>query len=169
MLLLSKLTKRLTILLLLTGILSACGFHLRQGVALPENLQATSLQGVSEFSVLNLAFKRTFNSAGYSLVGASEAQSVLKVNKNTFSRRVLSVNSNGDPNEYELTYHLDVVLLDNKNKEILPEQSISLFRSYRYNPDIRLAKEAEENRLKKNMINDAVRQVMRRISIALKK
>ena len=168
MLLLSKNIQRITVLLLLSGILSACGFHLRQGVALPENLQATSLQGVSEFSDLSLAFKRNFNSAGYSLVEASAAQSVLKITQNKFSRRVLSVNSNGDPNEYELTYHLKAVLLDDKNKEIMPEQSISLFRSYRYNPDIRLAKEAEEERLRKNMINDAVRQVMRRIGIALK-
>lgn len=163
------LSKRLISLLLITGLLSACGFHLRQGVELPENFRATALQGVSEYSELALAFKRSFYSAGNELVEKSEAQSILNITKNTFSRRVLSVDRNGNPSEYELTYQLSATLLDSDNKEIMPEQSIRLFRSYRYNPDIRLAKEAEESRLKSNMINDAVRQIMRRISVVLKK
>ena len=150
-------------------LLSACGFHLREDVALPESMQTTALQGVAEFSELDLAFKRNFNRAGYALVETSGAQSILKVNKNKFSRRVLSVNSAGDPNEYELTYQLSAVLVDAANKEIMPPQSIRLYRSYRYDSDVRLAKDAEESHIKKTMMNDAVRQILHRMSVTLRK
>lgn len=165
---LNKLTVHPGVLLLITVLLSGCGFHLRESVELSENLQATALQGVTEFSDLDLAFKSNFNRAGYALVDIDSAQTLLKVNKNRFSRRVLSVNSAGNPNEYELTYQLSVVLIDTENKEIMSPQGIRLYRSYGYNPDVRLAKDAEENQIKINMINDAVRQVMHRISVALK-
>jgi LPS-assembly lipoprotein len=164
-----KLTGYLIVALLITGMLSACGFHLRGSVALPQGLQSTAVQGVTEYSELDLALKRAFRHGGYPLTTLENAATTLKVNKNSFSRRVLSVNSAGNPNEYELSYFLQFELLDKNKQEILPQQTISLFRSYRYNPDVRLAKEAEENRLQKNMVNDAVKQLIRRISIAMKK
>lgn len=165
---LSKQITRFITVLCISGLLSACGFHLRESVAFPEKLQAAAIHGVTEFSELDLAFRKAFHKAGYALVTRDTAQTILKVNTNKFSRRVLSVNSTGDPNEYELTYLLEVAVLDNDNKQVMPEQTIKLFRGYRYNPNIRLAKDAEEARLKTNMINDAVRQVLHRIGTVLK-
>jgi LPS-assembly lipoprotein len=166
--LLNNQTYRVATILLLTGLLSACGFHLRESTTLPEKLQATALQGVAEFSDLDMAFKRSFRRAGYALVEQESAQTIIKINKNKFERRVLSVNASGDPNEYELSYNLKVTLLDSQGRELLPQQSIRQFRSYGYSPDIRLAKDAEELQLKKSMINDAVRQIMHRINVKMK-
>ena len=149
--------------------LSACGFHLRERSAVPETLQATALTGVSEYSELDLAFKHYFHRAGYTLIEKDKAQTILKVSKEKFTRRVLSVNVNGDPNEYELKYQLTVSLLDNDNKEIMPPQTVTLYRSYGFNPDVRLAKEAEETHLRKMMIADAVKEIMHRASVVLNK
>lgn len=160
---------RSVLLLLFAGLLSACGFHLRESVTLPESFQSTAILGVTEFSDLDMALKRNFSFAGISLQEKENAQVLLKVTKNAFSRKVLSVDTAGNANEYELGYRLTFSLLDSNKKEILPANTIRLFRTYHFNPDVRLAKEAEEKYLKKSMVNDAARQVMRRISIALKK
>lgn len=149
--------------------LSACGFHLRERAALPETLQATALTGVSEYSELDQAFKQYFYRAGYTLIEKENAQTILKVRKEKFARRVLSVNVNGDPNEYELNYQLTVSLVDNDNKEMMPAQTVTQYRSYGFNPDVRLSKEAEETYLRKMMINDAVKEIMHRVSVVLKK
>lgn len=141
---------------------------MRESAALPEKLQATALQGVAEFSDLDMAFKRSFRQAGYTLVGQESAQTIIQVNENKFERRVLSVNASGDPNEYELSYNLKVTLLDNQGRELLPQQSVRQFRSYAYSPDIRLAKDAEELQVKRLIINDAVRQIMHRLNVKMK-
>ena len=153
----------------LTFLLSGCGFHLRESVSLPESLQATAVQGVSEYSNLDLSLKRAFSQAGYPLITAGNASVVLVVMKNVISRRVLSVNTAGVANEYELKYLLRFKLMDSESKQLVPEQTITLYRSYRYNPDVVLAKTAEEERLQIDMTEQAVKQLVRRISAKLKK
>lgn len=155
---------KLMLMINLALVLNACGFHLRESVALPENLQATAVQGVSEYSNLDLSLKRAFRQAGHPLTTLASASAVLQVTKNIFTRRVLSVNSNGVANEYELKYTLGFKLLDTGNNPLLPEQTITLYRSYRYDPDIALAKAAEEERLQKAMTDYAVKQLLRRLS-----
>jgi len=155
---------RLITLGYLTLLLSACGFHLRESVLLPENLQATAVQGVSEYSNLDLSLKRAFRQAGYPLTTPSNASAILVVTKNAVSRRVLSVNAAGVANEYELKYTLQLKLLDTDQKELVPPQTITVYRSYHYDPDIVLSKAAEEERLQKDMTDYAVKQLIRRIS-----
>lgn len=155
---------RLIIIGYLTLLLSACGFHLRESVSLPESLQATAVQGVSEYSNLDLSLKRAFRQAGYPLTTVGNASAILVVTQNVVSRRVLSVNATGVANEYELKYTLGFKLMDSEKNQLMPEQTITLYRSYRYNPDIVLAKTAEEERLQKDMTDYAVKQLIRRIS-----
>ncbi|MEJ2140864.1 MAG: LPS assembly lipoprotein LptE [Gammaproteobacteria bacterium] len=166
---LSKHLTRFGIAVLLTGLLSSCGFHLRETPEFSEKLQATALQGVPEFSELDLAFKRYFSREGYTLIVKENAQAIIKVTKDKFTRRVLSVNINGDPNEYELNYQLKVLLVDINDKEIMPPQSVTQYRSYGFDPDLRLAKGAEEAHLKKTMVDAAVKEIMHRISVVLRK
>jgi len=144
--------------------LSACGFHLREAATLPVQLQALSVQGVEAYSVLDLSLKQGFYQAGYPLTTKANASAFLVIEKNTTKQRVLSINSVGVANEYELKYHLQFRLVDTENKTLLPQQTITAYRSYRYNPDIVLAKKSEEQRLRKAMTEYAVQQVIRRIS-----
>lgn len=160
---------RLIVISYLSLGLSACGFHLRSEAELPEQLQATSVQGVTEYSNLDLSLKRAFRQTGYPLTTVSNASAILVVMQNEISRRVLSVNSAGIVNEYELNYTLRYKLIGSEKNQLIPEQTISLYRSYRYNPDTVLTKAAEEERLQKDMIEVAVKQLMRRISMKLKK
>jgi LPS-assembly lipoprotein len=143
--------------------LSGCGFHLRESVTLPGFLQATAVQGVTEYSDLDLSLKRAFRQAGYPLTTAEQASSILVITRNRISRRVLSINSEGVANEYELKYMLRFKLLDNEKQVRMPEQTVTLYRSYRYDPDNVLAKAAEEERLKRTMTEMAVDQLIRRI------
>ena len=142
---------------------------MRESVSLPERLQATAVQGANEYSNLGLSLKRAFRQAGYPLTTPGNASAILVITKNTVSRRVLSVTTAGVANEYELKYLLRFKLMDSENKQLMPEQTITLYRSYRYDPDIVLAKAAEEERLQKDMTEVAVKQLMRRISTKLTK
>jgi outer membrane lipopolysaccharide assembly protein LptE/RlpB len=65
--LLSKQIHRFTLVLLAASLLSACGFHLRKTIVLPESLQSTAVLGVTEYSDLYLAIKNNFSFAGVSL------------------------------------------------------------------------------------------------------
>jgi LPS-assembly lipoprotein len=158
------------LLLLLTATVSACGFHLRQPVPVPTVLKETRIIGVAEFAPLSLQLKKVLTSAGSNVLAATaKAASTINISNEQYTRRVLSVDAQGRVAEYELNYSFSFNVSDAAGALLVQTQKIELSRDYRFDPNNVLAKDTEEAQIRKDMIDFAVRQLMRRIDAQFKR
>jgi LPS-assembly lipoprotein len=150
------------------ALIAGCGFRLRGSIELPAELTKVAIEGTRPNGELGVALRNGLARVGGQVVDSAEfAQSVLVITQDSSSRRVLSVDSIGQANEYELAYTLGFRLDDPDGTNRVVQQSINLRRQYRYNPDQTLAKADEEVRLVREMREDAVRQMLRRLKAGL--
>ena len=149
-------------------VLSGCGFQLRGSIELPEELSEVALEGTRPNGELGVAVRNGFSRVGGQVVDSkTRAQSVLIITQDSSSRRVLSVDSIGQANEYELAYTLGFRLDDPNGVNRVVQQSINLRRQFRFDPDLTLAKADEEARLVREMRQDAVRQMLQRLKAGI--
>ena len=79
-----------------------------------------------------------------------------------FNKNIISISSTGDVKEYELDL-LFTYMFRNSNDEII-EQTIQINRVMTYDYTFDLSKEAEENLIRKSMINEAISQLHNRLA-----
>jgi LPS-assembly lipoprotein len=152
--------------LLLTGVLSACGFRLR-GAADTDLQFKTVYLGLPENSALGSDLRRYIRSTGNAEVvnDPKQADAIVEVvQPERRERVVLSLNAAGQPIEYTLWYRFSFRVRDNKDHELLPPTAIALKRDLTFNAAIALAKEAEAEALYRDMQSDLAQQVMRRLA-----
>mgnify|MGYP003863238727 FL=1 len=151
-------------------LLTACGYHLRGAIQLPEALQKIYVRGAS--AELTNAIARTFRSASGELVAtAAEAGMILNVINEDYQRRTISIDSSGYSNEYDLVYRLTFDLLDNQGAVLISAQTIEVSKSYfnEQSSNTVLSKGNEEAVLRKELYSLAVRSVIDRARAELKK
>ena len=158
---------RLSIMVILSCTLAACGFHLR-GEA---NFRFTSIyvNGASA-PPLTAELKRALAETGNAHVveSAKDAQVVLDITRVADDKEVLSLSAAGGVLEYQLTKRVDFRVHGPDGAQWLPPGEITLRRSYSYSESEVLAREAQEQRLLKEMQSDAVQQLIRRLQAARK-
>ena len=79
-----------------------------------------------------------------------------------FNKNIISISSIGDVKEYELDL-LFTYMFRTPNDEII-EQTIQINRVMTYDYTFDLSKEAEENLIRKSMINEAISQLHNRLA-----
>ena len=157
------------LVILITTLLSSCGFHLRGSSELPATIQHAVIDNVPRYSEVGIAIKQQLEASGAKVHSNSDVDTVhFIVRHNEFFKRVLSVDASGRANEYELTYQFSLRVVDAKGALLVNERLINLNRNYIYDINSALAKSDEEASIKSQMIALAVRQAMRRIGIKLK-
>jgi len=159
-----------SVVFMLMLLLTACGYHLRGAIQLPEALQKIYVRGAS--AELTNAIARTFRSASGELVAtAAEAGMILNVINEDYQRRTISIDSSGYSNEYDLVYRLTFDLLDNQGAVLISAQSIEVSKSYfnEQSSNTVLSKGNEEAVLRKELYSQAVRSVIDRARAELKK
>jgi LPS-assembly lipoprotein len=145
--------------------LAGCGFELRGTAELPfETLYVPSTGGIG------LDIKRNIRAGTRTQVvdDPKGAQAVLEFTQEAREKIILSLNSAGRVNEFELRYRVGFRLHDGKGGEYLPASTLQLTRAVTYDDAIILAKEAEEQQLYRDMQFDMVQLVMRRLAAAQK-
>ena len=175
---------KLTFVFLLSFLITSCGFHLRGSQDLSAVLPEVQIQGISKHGELGRELTRALTSAKVNVLDESEI--LLSVTRDSFSKRVLSLDSTtGRANQYELSYQLSFSLVKRvKSEEVDPEnvnpdakqklvdliasQSITEKREYLFDEDLVLAKADEETRLKNDMRQAAMLQLVRRLMFSLK-
>ena len=164
----------ITILFLFSSFIISCGFHLRGSQDLSAVLPEVQIQGESEHSELGRELIRILTESKVKVL--DESDTVLTITRNTLSKRVLSLDSAGRANQYELSYQLNFSLVKKVQSEdkqtlvdLIPAQSIQEKREYLFDANLVLAKADEENQLNNDMRQKAILQLMRRLNFALKK
>ena len=148
------------ILLIATLLLAACGFQLRGQVPLP--FESLYVSGTSQFAnqvargvVAGTQTRITEN--------AGDAQVTLQIISEQRERSILSLSSGGRVRELQLRYHVVYRLYDQNRKEHIPRTEIVVKRDLSYNDTEVIAKEQEVGLLYRDMQNDAVQQLVRRL------
>lgn len=146
-------------------LLSGCGFHLRGPQALDF---ATVHINVPEQSEFGAQLRRLVATTGTTRVeeDAAKAEARLQILANDRGREILSLTGTGKVREYQLVQALRFQLLDRAGKALIPPTSLSARREYTFDDSQVLGKEQEEALLYRDMQNDLVQQLMRRLAAA---
>jgi LPS-assembly lipoprotein len=146
-------------------LLSACGFHLRGAYSLPFD---TLYINQPESSELRAVIKRNVEASTQTrVVGeAGEAQAVLNIVSDAPIKKILSLNSAGRVREYQLTRTFVFRVANPKGSDYVPQSSIVISREMTFDDAAVLSKEAEEVLLWRDIQNDLVQQLLRRLATA---
>ena len=157
-----------TFLLITVLFISACGYHLRGSIDLPEELKRIYMQGAS--GQLNKIMQKTLKSSGGKLVDkVQQAGIVVAVVKEKMDRRVLSLSSTGRANEYQIIYTLNFNLLDAEGNSLTELQHLEINRDYFNDQEQILAKNIEEQIIRDEIYRKAVQSIISRSRIALER
>lgn len=152
--------------LLLSAVLSGCGFELRGAAILPPELGKLH---VSADQVLRNDVAIFLEGSNTQLVSARpEANVILTMSALRSDRRVLSVDpSTGHEREFELSYSLDVVATGPQGRIMIKPQTLSVQRDYVFDQSALIGSGQEEAVLRNEMRRDLVQQVLYRLRAAV--
>lgn len=152
------------LVLMLSALLSACGFHLRGDTPL-----AFKSAYVSGSTVINVPLKKHLSKQGVTVLDNAEtAELQVELIKEENERRILSLNGSGAVSEYEFYYRVHYRTKLSSDELWSTPLTMEARRDLTYKDADVLAKQAEEKLLVKDMRTEVLNGVVRRIS-ALKK
>ena len=151
--------------LLVSGLMiQACGFKLRGNVAISTDLapvQISDLGGVSQIAPL---LREAMLGQGIAVVQEStQANAIVNLMTERFDRKVLTVSSAGQVQEYALTYSVVFFVNSNDGTELLKKSSVYVERVLRFDEAALSARAAEAGALNTSMLQDATRQILRQM------
>jgi len=152
--------KKLSILGLIL-IISACGFQLRGDIQ--ANFDSISISGGS--SNFNKTLQRKFRQAGITIKSASNAEKIVEIIENKFTKTILTLTGTGLVSEYKLDY---MVSYRFKSKDGPWNQPLTIeaSRTYTYDDSDILAKDEEEKRLLSGMEDQLIKTMATQISLS---
>lgn len=151
---------------LLAAVLAGCGFHLRGSgsAGLPYKTIYISLPETAEVSIWLQRYIRS--TGGTEIVAdAKSAEAIFQQVGDSRQKTILSVNAQGRVRGYRLQLNYIFRVVNPKGQVLVPDNEISLSRDITYDDSNVLAKDLEENLLWRDMNNDLVNQILRRLSI----
>ena len=156
---------RRLLLVVMTLLLTACGFQLRGAYTLPFD---TLHIGLSDTSELYAQLKRNIEATTQTrIVGdAKSAQAILTITGDVPVKNVLSLSSAGQVREFELVRTFSFRVHDPANRDLMPPGRIVIRRDITYSDAQVLSKESEEALLWRDIQNDLVQQLLRRLATA---
>jgi LPS-assembly lipoprotein len=147
-------------------LVAGCGFKLRGARQMP--FESIYL-GMSPYAELTAALRRQIRANGDTVIAerAEDAQVRLDVLADRKEKVILALNTQGKVREYQLRHRFIFRLVDVKTgQEALPASEVYLYRDLAFDDTQLLAKEQEEILLYRDMLNDLVQQLLRRLSAA---
>ena len=148
---------------LLALVLSACGFQLRGSYHLPwETLHV----GLPENSELYYQIKRSIESGSPTRIttDAKQASASLVILRNEQHKSILTLSAKGLVREFQLTRTFMYRVQDASGKELIPTSQIILQRYMTFDDERIFAKEAEEAMIWREIQQDLVQQLLRRLA-----
>jgi LPS-assembly lipoprotein len=156
--------RRLVWVLLVSTALGACGFKLRTSQALPFATIAVTPEkaaGVAGDMARYLGDRVRPVAPG---AAGEPPEVILDILQETREKLVVGVNASGQVREYELRMRINFRLRSSKGDDLIAPSVIEQHRSISFNESAVLAKEAEEVLLYRDMQNDIVQQLLRRLA-----
>lgn len=153
---------RTLIALLCTLLIAGCGFQLRGTASLPFDTLYVQAPVGSQFAQ---QFKRvvTYGSNTKIVDDPKAAEATLILVGELREKNILSLSGAGRVREFQLRYRMTYRMINKATVETIPATEIALTRDFSFNDQETLSKESEEALLFRDMQNDAVQQLVRRL------
>ncbi len=150
----------------LAALVAGCGFKLRGsgGALLPYNTFHIALPENSEVGIW---LRRYIEGSGSTklVANAKDAEGVFQQLYDNRQKAILSLNAQGLVREYRLEMRYGFRIINNKGQELVPANEVTLSRDITFNDSSVLAKDQEEAFLWRDLNNDLVNQILRRLSM----
>jgi len=156
---------RIALALLLAAIVAGCGFQLR---GTNSNLPYKTLYiALPETADVRIWLQRYIRATGQTTLVDSpkDADAVFQQLQDGRIKTILSVNAQGRVTEYRLQLDYRFRVVDAKGRELVAPNDINLSRDITFSDSNILAKDLEEGLLWRDMNNDLVSQIVRRLSL----
>ena len=146
---------------------ASCGFHLRGEASYNFDTVYVNATGSPPIGV---ALRRALAGSGSAKVieDPKTAQVVVDIPLVVDDKEVLSLSSSGAVREYQLVKRVSFRVHDPDGNDWLPAGEITVRRAYTFNESEVLARDAQEQRLLREMQQDVVLQLVRRLQAARK-
>jgi LPS-assembly lipoprotein len=151
---------RLTFGVALCAMLASCGFQLRGQATLP--FQSMFISG-SPSVATQIARAVRAGSKTRIVNNAKEADVTLELLSEARERTILSLSSSGRVRELQIRYRIAFRVYDKTGREYIAPSEVVIKRDLIYSDSDVLGKEQEELLLYRDMQNDAVQQIIRRL------
>ena len=150
----------------LTAVLTACGFELRKA---PEMAFHTVYTNIPDNSLFGQQLKRNLKANDQLEIitdvrEIERAQVIFELIQELQEKVVLSKSSTGTVREYLLRSRVRFKLRTRDGYELIPDTELVQERDISFSETAALSKESEEQLLYKDMRNDLVQQVLRRLA-----
>lgn len=145
-------------------VMAGCGFQLRGQPPLP--FDSVYVEAATGSFLQPLLAQNLRLNGKHVLPSAEGAQVVIRIDQEMRSKQILSLSGGGKVREYRLGYRLVLSATNGAGRQILPPTELQLTRDYSYDDTQILAKAGEEAQLQRDMEQDMLRQVVRRLAFA---
>jgi len=147
-------------------LLAGCGFHLRRQANLPFDSIYINAPITSQFTA-QLRRAITSGSEAQVVEEPTKAQAVLHVTDERQEKLIQTISGGGRVSEFLLRYRIGFRLTDSKGAVVyIPPSEIVMQRTFTYSDQEAGAKVGEEALLYRDMRQDAVQQMLRRLQAA---
>ncbi len=148
-------------------VVAACGFHLRGAATYTFASVYVNAPGSPP---LGAALRRALDGTGSAKVTDSPlaAQVIVDLPLVVDDKEVLSLSTSGAVREYQLVKRVSFRVHDADGNDWLPAGEVIVRRAYTFNESEVLARDAQEQRLLREMQQDIVLQLVRRLEAARK-
>lgn len=152
-------------------LLGACGFYVAGSRPLPEALKSTYIDVIAPYRVseppLEISLRSLLQRRGGQVKdNANEAHAVIRISELNETRQVLSIGTDGKVLEFQLVTSVRYQVSSGE-KMLIPPDVLSLSRSYSFNAQQVLAKDAEEARLREYIQHELAELILLRMEAVL--
>lgn len=152
------------LLLIITLIISGCGWQLRDSQIAASSIGAVYLSSSDTNSVQTKELRRALSTYGvHSGVTKAESKYVVVIVDFRQNTRIASINSSGRVAEYQLNEDVDFYITDAEDNQVLSLSTASVERVYEFREEDILASSNEEQRILTEMRSEIVRQILNRL------
>lgn len=153
--------RALILVLVVSTLVSGCGFHLRGSIPLPEQLKLIAVS--SEDRELRDEMVSALEAAEAEVVDDPEAaRAVLDLYQVDFERTVRTIDTRGKVTGYNLRYNVRYRVVNEEGEE-LRESRVAIRRDYNFDPNEVLQAEEEEEALREDMLDQLSQRIMRQL------
>jgi LPS-assembly lipoprotein len=153
------------LLVLIVSLLFGCGFQLRGSYSLPWETLYLDLPETDE---IYQTLRRGIETSTQTRVvdDPKQAKATLSILQNSTHKNILSLSAKGRVREFQVTRAFVYQVRDASGKELLPTNHIILQRELSFDDTQIYAKEAEEAVIQKDLYQEIVQQLLRRLAVS---
>jgi len=147
--------------LVISALVSGCGFHLRGSIPLPDELKVIAVS--SQNAELREEMVSALEAAEAEVVAdATTARAVLDLYQVDFERTVRTIDTRGKVTGYNLRYVVRYRVVNAEGQELRAAR-LAIKRDFNFDPGQVLQAEKEEEALREDMLSQLSQRIMRQL------